>query len=81
MTDIIQPARWLEWEGTTIGLNTLVYREYKKFGAGADTSKRVTWEGFKVITDLVEVEPFTPRNFINGSQWLNSTGFPYKLDL
>jgi len=29
MTDIIQPAGWLEWEGTTAGLNTQFYREYK----------------------------------------------------
>ncbi|XP_014495807.1 pectinesterase-like [Vigna radiata var. radiata] len=81
MSDIIDPAGWTEWEGTTRGLNTLFYREYNNFGPGAQTSKRVTWKGFKVVTHAVEVEPFTVRNFIDGSQWLNSTGFPYKLDL
>ncbi|XP_022642125.1 pectinesterase-like [Vigna radiata var. radiata] len=80
MRDIIDSAGWLEWEGTTSGLNTLFYREYN-FGLGAQTSNRVTWKGFKVITHSAEVEPFTVRNFINDSQWLNSTGFPYKLDL
>ncbi|XP_017438457.1 pectinesterase/pectinesterase inhibitor 3 [Vigna angularis] len=81
MSDIIDPAGWTEWEGTTFGLNTLFYREYNNSGPGAQTSNRVTWKGFKVITHAVEIEPFTVRNFINGSQWLNSTGFPYKLDL
>ncbi|WVZ13772.1 hypothetical protein V8G54_011338 [Vigna mungo] len=81
MSDIIDPAGWIEWEGTTLGLDTLFYREYNNNGPGAQTSRRVTWKGFKVITHAVETEPFTARNFINGSQWLNSTGFPYKLDL
>jgi len=41
MSDIIQSAEWFEWEGTSVGLNTLFYLEYKNFRVG-DTSKRVT---------------------------------------
>ncbi|BAT98100.1 hypothetical protein VIGAN_09171700 [Vigna angularis var. angularis] len=81
ISDIIDPTGWLEWEGTNFGLDTLFYREYNNVGPGAQTSNRVKWEGFKVITDAIEAEPFTPRNFLDGFKWLNSTGFPYKLDL
>ncbi|WVZ13765.1 hypothetical protein V8G54_011331 [Vigna mungo] len=71
MSDIIDPTGWIEWEVTTLGLNTLFYREYNNIGSGAQTSKRVTWKRFKVITHAVEVEPFTARNFINDSQWIS----------
>lgn len=80
ISDIIDPAGWLEWDGDS-GLDTLYYGEYKNTGAGASTSNRVNWKGFKVITSASEAQSFTPGNFISGSNWLPSTGFPYSLGL
>jgi pectinesterase len=62
-------------------LSTLSFAEYENSGAGAGTSKRVTWEGYKMITIATEAQSFTPRNFIGGSSWLKSTTFPFSLDL
>ncbi|KAK7285691.1 hypothetical protein RJT34_20469 [Clitoria ternatea] len=80
ISDVIDPAGWHQWDGN-FALNTLTYREYHNTGAGAPTSGRVKWKGFKVITSATEAQPFTPANFIAGSAWLPSTGFPFSLGL
>nr|KYP43632.1 Pectinesterase/pectinesterase inhibitor U1 [Cajanus cajan] len=80
ISDVIQPVGWHEWSGN-FALSTLVYREYQNTGPGAGTSGRVSWKGFKVITDAAEARAFTPGNFIAGSSWLGSTGFPFSLGL
>ncbi|CAJ2663258.1 unnamed protein product [Trifolium pratense] len=80
ISDVIQPVGWHEWNGN-FALNTLVYREYQNTGAGAGTSNRVTWKGFKVITSASEAQGFTAGSFIGGSSWLGSTGFPFSLGL
>ncbi|KAJ6696529.1 PECTINESTERASE [Salix koriyanagi] len=56
-------------------------RKYENSGAGAGTSGRVPWKGYKVITDATEAQAFTARNFITGSSWLKSTTFPFSLGL
>ncbi|WVZ07786.1 hypothetical protein V8G54_021132 [Vigna mungo] len=61
MTDTIHSTSWLEWKSTSSALNTLFYIEYNNVEPGAESTKRVTWEGFKVITDAAEAEPSTPR--------------------
>ncbi|KAI3711935.1 hypothetical protein L1987_70484 [Smallanthus sonchifolius] len=50
-------------------------------GAGADTSNRVTWSGYRVITNATEAQGFTAGNFIDGGNWLGNTGFPFSLGL
>ncbi|KAJ9168117.1 hypothetical protein P3X46_019679 [Hevea brasiliensis] len=80
ISDIINPAGWHEWDGD-FALDTLFYREYQNTGAGANTANRVTWKGFKVMTSASEALPFTAENFVGGSKWLPSTGFPYLLGL
>ncbi|XP_031256043.1 pectinesterase-like [Pistacia vera] len=80
ISDVINPAGWFEWDGD-FALDTLFYAEYANTGPGADTSNRVTWKGYRVITDASEVEMFTAENFISGGSWLSSTGFPYTLGL
>ncbi|XP_027334674.1 pectinesterase-like [Abrus precatorius] len=80
ISDVIDPVGWHEWNGN-FALNTLVYREYQNTGPGAATSKRVSWKGFKVITDPAEAQTYTPGRFISGSNWLGSTGFPFSLGL
>ncbi|PWA51931.1 pectinesterase inhibitor domain, Pectin lyase fold/virulence factor [Artemisia annua] len=80
ISDVIVPAGWYPWDGD-FALNTLYYREYQNTGPGADTSNRVTWPGWGVITNTTEAESFTAGNFIDGGNWLSSTGFPSSLGL
>ncbi|XP_011039647.1 PREDICTED: pectinesterase-like [Populus euphratica] len=80
ISDVIHPAGWNGLKGR-FALSTLSFAEYENSGAGAGTSKRVTWEGYKMITSATEAQSFTPRNFIGGSSWLKSTTFPFCLDL
>ncbi|KAL5579676.1 hypothetical protein UlMin_012118 [Ulmus minor] len=80
ISDVIDPAGWYMWDGT-FALDTLTYREYQNTGAGAGTSRRVTWKGFKVITSSTEAQGYTPGSFIDGGSWLLATGFPFSLGL
>ncbi|RDX63628.1 putative pectinesterase/pectinesterase inhibitor 40, partial [Mucuna pruriens] len=80
MEDLIDPAGWLEWNGT-FALDTLYYGEYNNKGPGSNTSARVTWPGYRVITNSTEASQFTVRNFIQGNEWLNSTDIPFFSDL
>ncbi|KAM7463211.1 hypothetical protein LguiA_031332 [Lonicera macranthoides] len=80
LADFIQPAGWLEWTGT-FALDTLYYAEYANRGPGANTDKRVKWKGYRVITNRNEVLQFTAGPFIQGDQWLSSTGSPFILGL
>ncbi|GLT71249.1 hypothetical protein SLA2020_432830 [Shorea laevis] len=74
--DLVDPAGWLEWDGT-FALKTLYYGEYMNEGPGSNTSARVTWPGYRVITNSTEASQFTVGEFIQGSEWLNSTSIPY----
>ncbi|KAJ7980475.1 Pectinesterase [Quillaja saponaria] len=76
--DFIQPAGWLEWQGT-FALETLYYAEYANRGPGAATDKRVKWKGYKVITDRNEALQYTAGPLIQGNQWLSQTGARYFL--
>ncbi|XP_044487433.1 pectinesterase-like [Mangifera indica] len=80
ISDVIQPAGWHERDGN-FALSALYYGEYQNSGAGAATSKRVTWKGFKVITSSSEAQKFTPGSFIAGGTWLRATGFPFSVGL
>ncbi|CAI0418836.1 unnamed protein product [Linum tenue] len=80
ITDVVDPAGWFEWDGD-FALDTLYYAEYRNGGAGADTSGRVDWKGYKVITDESEAAGFAPGNFVAGGSWLPGTNFPYSLGL
>ncbi|KAL2503388.1 Pectinesterase/pectinesterase inhibitor 3 [Forsythia ovata] len=80
ISNVIRPAGWYEWNGN-FALDTLFYAEYQNTGAGADTSNRVTWRGFRVLTSATQAQPFTAGNFIAGGSWLADTGFPFSLGL
>ncbi|CAI9760966.1 unnamed protein product [Fraxinus pennsylvanica] len=80
ISNVIHPAGWYEWNGN-FALNTLFYAEYQNTGAGAGTSNRVTWRGFRVLTSAAEAQPFTAGRFIAGGSWLAATGFPFSLGL
>ncbi|CAL5084673.1 unnamed protein product [Urochloa decumbens] len=78
MEGLIHPRGWLEWNGT-FALDTLYYAEYMNRGPGANTSARVTWPGYHVLTNATDAANFTVLNFIQGDLWLNSSTFPYTL--
>ncbi|CAL0302410.1 unnamed protein product [Lupinus luteus] len=78
--DLIDPAGWLEWNGT-FALDTLYYGEYKNRGPGSNTSARVTWPGYHIINSSIEASKFTVGQFIQGNEWLNSTDIPFFSDL
>jgi pectinesterase len=78
MEELVHPRGWLEWNGS-FALDTLYYAEYMNRGPGADTSARVDWPGYHVLTDATDAANFTVLNFIQGDLWLNATGFPYTL--
>nr|CAB3455315.1 unnamed protein product [Digitaria exilis] len=80
MESLIHPRGWLEWNGT-FALDTLYYAEYMNRGPGANTSARVAWPGYHVLTNATDVANFTVLNFVQGDIWLNSTSFPYTLGL
>ncbi|XP_068659453.1 probable pectinesterase/pectinesterase inhibitor 12 [Aristolochia californica] len=73
---LIDPAGWLEWSDNGTGLDTLYYGEYGNSGPGADTSQRVTWPGYHVMS-YEDALQFTVSEFITGDEWLGFTSFPY----
>ncbi|RRT42806.1 hypothetical protein B296_00023508 [Ensete ventricosum] len=77
--DFIEPEGYTPWEGS-FALDTLSYAEYNNKGPGADTSKRVHWAGFKVISQE-EASAYTAAPFIQGDDWISKMGAPVRLDL
>ncbi|GJN05427.1 hypothetical protein PR202_ga23052 [Eleusine coracana subsp. coracana] len=80
LDSLIDPAGWLEWSGN-FALDTLYYGEYMNTGAGAGTSARVKWKGYRVITSAAEASTFTVGNFIDGDVWLAGTSIPFTTGL
>ncbi|KAL6324149.1 hypothetical protein AAG906_006420 [Vitis piasezkii] len=78
--DLIHPKGWLARNGT-FAVDTLLYAEYANKGPGADTSGRVDWKGYKVITNRTEALAYTVAPFIQGDQWLKRSGMPFLLGL
>lgn len=78
--DHVDPAGWSEWSGD-FALKTLYYGEYMNSGAGAGTSKRVSWAGYHVITDPAVATKFTVKELIQGGDWLGSSGVSYTAGL
>lgn len=77
---LVSPAGWLEWSGN-FALSTLYYGEYMNTGAGAGTSGRVKWPGFRVITTASEASKFTVGSFLAGNSWIPATGVPFTAGL
>ncbi|KAL1802265.1 hypothetical protein ACET3Z_030912 [Daucus carota] len=75
LDSLIDPAGWSIWDGD-FALSTLYYGEYNNRGPGSDTSKRVTWPGYRVI-NVTDAGNFTVSNFLGGDSWLPKTGVPY----
>lgn len=76
MDSLINPAGWSPWSGD-FALSALYYAEFNNSGPGSNTTNRVTWPGYHVITDSSDVVNFTVSNLISGDLWLPATGVPY----
>ncbi|GMJ12731.1 HIGHLY METHYL ESTERIFIED SEEDS, Pectin Methylesterase6 [Hibiscus trionum] len=79
LDDLIDREGWLPWKGTEY-LNTLYYGEYMNTGPGANTSGRVKWAGYHLLTEA-EAENFTVENFLAGNSWIPGTGVPFDAGL
>ncbi|KAK7334538.1 hypothetical protein VNO80_26296 [Phaseolus coccineus] len=73
--NVIQPAGWLEWNGT-VGLDTLFYGEFNNYGPGSNTISRVQWPGYFLL-NATQAWNFTVLNFTLGNTWLPDTDIPY----
>ncbi|XP_068641215.1 pectinesterase-like [Aristolochia californica] len=74
---LVDPSGWLEWIGHPEYDQTATYREFGNVGPGAETSRRVTWPGYKVIEARAEADKYTVATFIDGANWLPSLGVPF----
>ncbi|XP_010271372.1 PREDICTED: pectinesterase-like [Nelumbo nucifera] len=75
LDSLIDPAGWLEWSGS-FALSTLYYGEFMNSGAGASTSGRVTWPGYRVMSSE-EAGEFTVGSFLGGGSWIAAAGVPF----
>ncbi|MBA0577372.1 hypothetical protein Golob_024716, partial [Gossypium lobatum] len=69
MSNVILPRGWDDW-GDATKQSTVFYREYKCYGPGANTSKRVEWSQ-KLTAE--EAKIFLTKNMISGKSWIRST--------
>ncbi|XP_073314506.1 pectinesterase-like [Primulina huaijiensis] len=80
MESVVDPAGWLRWDQNS-SVSLLYYGEYQNRGPGSNTSARVTWPGYHIITNATEAAQFAPENFIQATQWLPATGIPFNPNL
>lgn len=72
--NVINPAGYEEWGGRS---KTAQYIEYANSGPGSITDARVKWPGFHALKSGEGAKPFSVAVFIDGNQWLPSTGVPF----
>ncbi|KAJ6812650.1 putative pectinesterase/pectinesterase inhibitor 41 [Iris pallida] len=80
MDGLIDSAGWLPWN-ETFALSTLYYAEFDNSGPGSDTSGRISWPGYHVISNSTEALNYTVTSFVFGDNWLPQTGVPYSSGL
>lgn len=74
--ELVHKQGWCEWDMYST-LDTVEYIEYMNFGPGADTRKRVSWEGYRKNCSEDVARQFTALAFLHGADdWLESTVFP-----
>ncbi|KAE9464002.1 hypothetical protein C3L33_04070, partial [Rhododendron williamsianum] len=77
LDDIVKPEGWsISWDN--IRKPYIFYAEYNNSGPGANTSGRVKWPGYRVITSAAEASRFTVSKFIDGDAWIPEMGIPYQ---
>ncbi|GMI71807.1 hypothetical protein like AT3G24130 [Hibiscus trionum] len=73
LSNVVHPSGWQPWRRVGKEQN-LSFSEYKNYGAGADTSKRVKW--MKKL-DPQTVDKLTSMSFIDSDGWLQSMPVKY----
>lgn len=75
---MLDPIGWADWSFEGVDkTRTVFYAEFGNYGPGSSTNGRVKWRGFKAINDVHEVEGFSVGRFIDGEEWIPSTGVPF----
>ncbi|CAN8302267.1 unnamed protein product [Cochlearia groenlandica] len=75
---VVSSVGWSPWvQGSSYGLNTLFYAEYKNIGPSSSTRLRVRWKGFHVLNRASDASAFTVGRFIAGNAWLPRSGVPF----
>ncbi|GLT42798.1 hypothetical protein SLA2020_167810 [Shorea laevis] len=74
MSDVIVPQGWDDWQDQNKH-STVYYGEYKCYGPGADTSKRVQWS--QSLSEN-QAAPFMTIDMIGGRSWLRPTPSHFK---
>ncbi|KAK3220985.1 hypothetical protein Dsin_014955 [Dipteronia sinensis] len=74
---LVSPLGWSPWLETSFALDTLYYGEYKNYGPGSSTRRRVKWRGFHAINSPTVASRFTVGSLIAGQVWLPATGVPF----
>ncbi|KAI3793086.1 hypothetical protein L1987_35699 [Smallanthus sonchifolius] len=74
LVELVDPRGWLDsW-----GFNKTTYcGEYKNYGPGSSTARRVKWRGYHAVKDPKIAERFTVAEFIAGNHWFPASGVPY----
>ncbi|XP_023768590.1 probable pectinesterase/pectinesterase inhibitor 6 [Lactuca sativa] len=76
LDSLIDPQGWLPYRGSS-AFDKLYYAEYMNSGEGANTTGRVKWPGFHVLTSDQEAEQFSVGSFLAGDSWIPQTGIPF----
>ena len=76
---LIDPTGWLPWNTSSFGLNTSYFAEYQNFGAGSNTSARVSWS--HQITDNTTANNYQASSFIQASSWVPAYNISVTLTL
>ncbi|KAG6672412.1 hypothetical protein I3842_16G056200 [Carya illinoinensis] len=75
MSSIVLPQGWDDW-GSASNQKTSYYGEYKCYGAGANTSKRVQWS--HSLMTVQEAAPFLTMDSIGGKSWIRPSPTSFK---
>ncbi|KAH7298339.1 hypothetical protein KP509_25G038100 [Ceratopteris richardii] len=81
LQSLIQPQGWLPWNASNPFTDTVYYGEYGNRGAGADTSKRVSWGGVHPAMSKTDASKFSLASFLGMQSWLDALGVPYQANL
>ncbi|KAM0952999.1 putative pectinesterase [Dioscorea sansibarensis] len=77
--DMVDKLGWLEWEENVVPPETIDYAEYQNTGPGSSVAGRVNWPGYKPSITGNEAKKFGVDPFIQGSQWIPSTGISFDI--
>ncbi|XP_039145343.1 pectinesterase 3-like [Dioscorea cayenensis subsp. rotundata] len=75
--EMVDKLGWLEWEEYVVPPKTIDYAEYHNTGPGSSVAGRVNWPGYRPSITGNEAKKFGVDPFIQGSQWIPSTGISF----